>query len=130
MAGYLTLSTTELEAVADSLESLEVHHEVLRPLGSTASHGDGLSALEVGVGQSGLRLPLVGKGSQVGDDLGELVPQDVKGITDEDELRVVGDVARGAAQVDDAGGGRGNEAKSVDMLRWIGVGSQEAWEGG
>lgn len=49
-----TLGAAELELVTGHLDAVEVHHEVLRPLGSPLAHCDELSGLEVGVGEGGL----------------------------------------------------------------------------
>jgi hypothetical protein len=48
------LGATELELIADLLDTVEVEHEVLGPLSGPLADGDELSCLKVGVGQRGL----------------------------------------------------------------------------
>lgn len=43
------LGTTELKSVTDSLDVLEVHHQLLDPLGSTLANGDELGLFVVSV---------------------------------------------------------------------------------
>ena len=66
------LGSTGPQGTPHDLNVLEVHDQVLRPLGSPLSHGDGLGGLEMGEAQSGHILVLVGKLSEVADDLGKL----------------------------------------------------------
>lgn len=69
----------------------------------------------------GLTLPLERKGGEVRNDLGQLLGQQIHGLPHENQLGVVGHEAAGRAVVHDAGGGRGNDAKGVHVLkRWSG----------
>jgi hypothetical protein len=84
-------------------------------LTSLADSAD-LSRLKVRERQSWLRLPLKGKGLEVVQCLGNLGDQEIEGISHENQLRIVGDVAARCSIVDDASGCRGNFAEGMDVL--------------
>jgi hypothetical protein len=58
---------------------------------------------------------------KVGENLGQLGDEDVEGVSHEDELCVVGDVAACCAVVDDTGGSRGDLSKGMDVLFFISI---------
>ncbi len=57
----------------------------------------------------------LGEAGETLDDNGELREDDVARVAEEDQVGVVGDVARGGAEVDNASGGGGTLAKDVDV---------------
>lgn len=64
----------------------------------------------------GLTLPLQCKRGEVGDDLCQLLGQQVQGITHEDQLGIISDVTARGAVVNDAGRCRGRSAEGVNVL--------------
>lgn len=58
---------------------------------------------------------LLGERSEALDDDGELGEDDVARVAEEDEVGVVGHIARRGAEVDDAGSGGRFEAEDVDV---------------
>lgn len=87
----------------------------LDPKSAPLSDRRQLSGLEVGPSQGCEILVLLGKLAEPLDDDGELGEDYIAGVPQEDEVGVVGDVARRRAEVDDGCGGWAVESKDVDM---------------
>ena len=93
MGAGCALGAAEEELFLDVLNGFEVHQEILGPLGGSLANGDELGGLQVGVRKGGLVLPLQGKLGEVIDDLGKLGEKQVHGITHQDELCVISNIA-------------------------------------
>ena len=96
----------------DTLRGRAAHLDPER--GTLADRGE-LRGLEVGPSEGREVLVLLGKLAQSFNDDGEFREDDVAGVAEEDEVGVVGNVARSRSQVDNSGGGRGVEAKDVNV---------------
>lgn len=92
------LYTTEAKVVASTLEVAEIPEELLEPEGGTLAHSGQLSGLEVGEAEGGEVSVLLSKGSKARDDDGKLGEEEVKTVTEEDEVGVVGNEARGSSE--------------------------------
>ena len=92
------LDTAEAEVVARTLEVAEVPEELLDPEGGTLADSGELGGLEVGEAESGEVAILLGEGGQARDDDRELGDENVETVTEEDEVGVVGDEARGGTK--------------------------------
>lgn len=90
-----SLSTTELQGLADELYGLKIEKEVLRPLRRSLTYGDELSGLEMGVSKSRLGFPFQGKGGEVGNDFGELGDEEIQTIAHKDEFGIIRYIAAG-----------------------------------
>ena len=99
----------------DEVQLLYVAEQVLHPQSGTLAHGDQLSGLIVGVAQGGHILVGVGKLPQIGQHLQKLCPQVFQAVPIDHNVGVVGDVAGGSTQVDDAGGRGSHLAVGIDM---------------
>lgn len=85
------LSAAELKTLADGLDVLEVHYELLDPLAGALADGDELSGLVVGEAKGGGVLVLEGELLEVLDDLGQLGEDEIKSLLDKDQVGVIGD---------------------------------------
>ena len=110
-----TLDTTEAEVVTGTLEVAQIHQKILDPETSTLTNGDQLGGLTVGETKAGQVLVLLSELGQLVDDDSELGDEDVETVTEENQIGVIGTVARGGTPVDDTGGGGGNLTKGVDV---------------
>lgn len=110
-----TLDTTEAQVIASALQVTQIHQQILNPQAGTLANGNKLSGLAVGEAQAGQVLVLLGELGQLVDDDGQLGDEDVKTVTEKDQVGVVSAVARGSTPVDDTSGGRGDLAKGVDV---------------
>lgn len=125
------LDAAEAEVVARALEVAQVPEELLDPQGRALADSRQLRGLEVGEAERREVTVLLGKGREARDDDSELGDEDVEAVTEEDEVGVVGNVARGGAKaagsagalgtcvllylLDDTGSGGGDGAKGVDV---------------
>ena len=109
------LDAAEGELFYLALHPFEVEDEVLQIKGEALAHGSELGGLEVGEAQRGLSLPGVAEFGQLADEQKELAADDLQALTLLDELRVVGDVAAGGAQMDDGGGLGAELAQGPDV---------------
>ena len=110
-----TLDTTETQVVTGTLEVTQIHEQILDPETSTLANGNQLGGLAVGETQAGEVLVLLGELGQLVDDDGQLGDQDVETVAEQDQVGVVGTVARGGTPVDDTGSGGGNQAEGMDV---------------
>lgn len=94
------LDATEAEVVTSTLEVAQVPEKLLDPEGGTLADGRQLSGLEVGETKGREVLVLLGEGGETGNDDGELGEEDVETITEEDQVSVVSDKARGGTEAD------------------------------
>jgi hypothetical protein len=120
------LDAAEAEVVARALEVAQVPEELLEPESGTLADSGELGGLEVGEAEGGEVAVLLGELGEAVDDNRKLGDEDVETLTQEDEVGVVSDVARGGAEaavsfddqlssLDDAGGLGGDGAKGVDV---------------
>ncbi|MPM57020.1 hypothetical protein SDC9_103837 [bioreactor metagenome] len=94
--------------VQDEIQLLEVRQQILHPKRCPLAHRHQLRGLIVGVTQRGHGFVFFREPAQIPQDRAKLAPEVLQSVPVEDEVGVVGDVAAGSPQVDDAsGGGRG-----------------------
>ena len=105
----------ELHVLQHEVQLLQVGQQVLHPEGGPLAHRHQLGGLIVGVAQGGRGLVGVGELGEVGQHGDELAPEIPQALPVNDEVGVVGDVAAGGAQVNDAGGGGSRFAVGVHM---------------
>lgn len=133
-----TLDATETNVVACALDVAQVPEELLfggtgggkltiiriprhivatdlNPEGRTLADRGQLRRLEVSPPERREVLVRLGETGETLDDDGELREDDVACVAEEDQVGVVGDVARGGAEVDNTGGGGSTLAKDVDV---------------
>lgn len=94
------LDATETEVVTSALEVAQVPEKLLDPEGGTLADGRQLGGLEVGETKGREVLVLLGEGGETSNDDGELGEEDVETITEEDQVGVVSDKARGGTEAD------------------------------
>ncbi len=100
----------------DEVQLLQVGQEVLHPEGGPLAHRHQLGGLIVGVAQGGGGLVLVSaKAGEVGQHRQQLAPQILEALPVDDQVGVVGDIAAGGAQVNDARGGGSGLAVGIDV---------------
>jgi hypothetical protein len=109
-----SLDTAEAELMTNSLDGAEIHQQILEPDAGSLSDCGQLSGLQVGESETGLILPLHGKGGEFVNSSGHLSEKHVKTITHKNEVGIVGDVARGGTPVDDTSSGRSTKTVSVN----------------
>ena len=110
-----TLDTTEAQVITSALKVTQIHQQILDPKTSTLANGNQLSGLTVSETQSGQVLVLLSELGQLVDDNSQLGDQDVKTVTEQNQVSVIGTVARGSTPVDDTGSSGSNLAKGVDV---------------
>lgn len=110
-----TLDTTEAQVITGTLKVAQIHQQILDPETSTLTNGNQLSGLTVSETQSGQVLVLLSKLGQLVDDNSQLGDQNVEAVTEQDQVGVIGTVARGSTPVDDTGSSGSNLAKGVDV---------------
>ena len=97
------------------VQLLQIRQKVLHPQGGPLAHRHQLGGLIVGVAQGGGALVGVGELGEIGHHRQQLPPEVPQALPVKDEVRVVGDIAAGGPQVDDAGGGGGRLAVGVHV---------------
>lgn len=110
-----TLDTTETQVVAGPLKVSQIHQQVLKPQACSLSDGDELGGLSVGETKAGQILVLVGERGKLINHDGELGDQDIESVAEEDQIGIVGAVARSGTPVDDTGGSGGNLAERMNV---------------
>ncbi len=117
-AGFCTggaPAAQELHAADDEVQLFQIAHQVLHPQGCPLADGHQLGGLIVGIAQGGGCLILVCKGRQVGNHLQQLCTQIAKTVPVNNHVCIVGDVAAGGTQVDDAGSLGGHQTIGIHM---------------
>ena len=105
----------KFQAGEQGVQLLHVGEEVLHPQGGPLAHRHRLGGLIVGVAQGGDGGIAPGEGGQIRQHRQQLTPEIAQGVPVEDQVGVVGDVAAGGPQMEDAGGRRGRLAVGVDV---------------
>ena len=105
----------EFHAGHQCVQLLQVGEKVLHPQRGPLAHSDGLGGLIVGVAQGGCGGVLLGEGRQIGQHRQQLAPEIGQAVPVQDQIGVVGDVAAGSPQVDDARRSRCGLAVGVHM---------------
>ena len=105
----------ETHGIQHKIQLLQVQHQVLEPKGGTLAHGDQLGGLVMGVAQGGQVLVLPGEVRQVLHGVQQLAAEVTQAVPVEDQVGIVGDIAGGGAQMDDALRARGHQAVGVDV---------------
>ena len=96
------LSSERRRSISD-----EVEDQFLAPERRPLAHGHELGRLEVGISQAGKVLPPEGEAGEVVDHRNELIAEQVKSFSNQDEVGVIGHETTGRSQMDDrAGRGR------------------------
>ncbi len=108
-------ASQEFQVLQHKVQLLQVRQEILHPEGGPLAHRDQLGGLIVGVAQGrGVRV-LPGELREVPQQGQKALPEIPQALTVEDEVGVVGDIAAGGPQVDDARGGGRGRAVGVDV---------------
>jgi len=110
-----TLDTTETQVITGALEVAQIHQQILNPQTSTLTDSDELSGLTVGETQARQVLVLLGELRKLVDDDSQLGDQNIETITKQDQIRIIGTVARGSTPVNDTSRGGGNLAEGVNV---------------
>lgn len=110
-----TLDTTEAQVIAGTLKVAQIHQQILDPETSTLANGHQLGGLTVSEAQTREVLVLLSELGQLVDDNSQLGDEDVETVAEQDQIGVVGTVARGSTPVNDTSGGGGNQAKGMDV---------------
>ena len=110
-----TLDTTETQVITGALKVAQIHQQILNPQTSTLTNSDELSGLTVGETQTRQVLVLLGELRKLVNDDSQLGNQNIETITKQNQIRVIGTVARGSTPVNDTSGSRGNLAKGVNV---------------
>ena len=105
----------ELHGADDKVQLLQIGDKVLHPECRPLADRDQLGGLIVGVAQGWHGLVRFREYGKIGNHLQQFAPEILKAVPVEHHIRVVGDVAAGSAQVDDAGGGRRGLAVGIHM---------------
>ena len=87
----------------------------LQPKGCAFPHSRQLCRLEMGESQGGEITVLLSKGRESVDHNCEFFKYEIASLAQEDEICVVGHVARRSSQVNNCGGCRRDESESVDV---------------
>ena len=93
-----------LRAQSDSSRwwiSYQIEHEIVGPQAATFADGGWLGGLEMGEAEAGQGTMLGGKPSHRIDRRGETPCDQLEGVSNENDVGVVGDEAAGCAEVDD-----------------------------
>ena len=99
----------------DEIQLLQIRRQILQPEGGALSDGDRLGRLIMGVAEGGEGLVFVCEGGQIRHDAQQLPAEIPQGVPIEDQIRVIGHVAAGGPQMNDAGGFRRRQAVGVDV---------------
>lgn len=94
------LHATEAEVVAGTLEVAEVPEQLLEPEGRTLTNGGKLSRLEVGEAEGGEVGVFLSEDGKARDDSRQLGEEEVETVAEEDEVRVVSDIARSGTEAE------------------------------
>ena len=113
------LRAEQLQARQAELQLVDIHEQLVDPQRRALAHGCELGGLQMGVAEAGRVLPAVGKGREVPHDLHGLLHHELRGLAQDDEIRVVADVARRRAEVDDARRLRALQAVGVDVAHHV-----------
>ena len=101
------------------IQLLHVRQKVLHPEGGALAHGHRLRRLVVGIAQRGRGGVFLRKGRQIPQHRQQLRPQIGKAVPVQDQIGVVGHIAAGGAQMDDARRRRRGLAVGVHMRHHI-----------
>ena len=109
------LDPSHLEAFSLETESLEIEQEVLQPqAGSFADRGR-LGGLEMGHAEGRFVGPLLGKCGKGRHHRQNPCNHEIEGVAGDDEVRVVADVGRSRAEMEDRFGRRGEVGKGLEV---------------
>ena len=103
------------QAAQDKIQLLQVRQQVLEPQGGPLAHGHRLGGLIVGIAQGGGGGVFFRKGGEVLHHRQQLAPQIHQPVPVQDQVGVVGDIAAGGPQMDDARRQRRGLAVGIDM---------------
>ena len=101
------------------IQLLHVRQKVLHPEGGALAHGHRLRRLVVGIAQRGRGGVFLRKGRQIPQHRQQLRPQIDKAVPVQDQIGVVGHIAAGGAQMDDARRRRRRLTVGVHMRHYI-----------
>ena len=113
------LRAEQLQARQAELQLIDIHEQLVDPQRRALAHGRELGGLQMGVAKAGRVLPAVGKGGEVPHDLHGLLHHELRGLAQDDEVRVVADIARRRAEVDDARRLRALQAVGIDVAHHV-----------
>ena len=97
------------------VQLLQIKLQVLQPEGGALAHRHELGGLIMGVAQRGEGFIFLRKGGQIFHHVEKLAAEITQTVAVKDEVGVVGDIAGGGTQMDDALGGGGRQTISVDV---------------
>ena len=103
------------QVLGGALQRFEVHHQILQPQRAAFAHGGELGGLEVGVAQSRQRLLGLGEYREAIDRLGALQRKHAQTFAHQDQVGIVGDIARRGAEVNNRRRQRGNRAEGMHV---------------
>jgi len=110
-----TLDTSKTQIVSGTLEVSQIPEQLLDPESGTLTNGGQLCGLEMSPAKNGEVLVLNSKLGKSVDDIDKLGDQEVKTVSQEDKISIVGDKARGSTKVDNTGSGRSRLTVDVDV---------------
>ena len=103
----------------DKIQLDQIADEILHPQRCPLAHRDQLGGLIMGVAQRGRGLVRFRETGKVGDDLQQLSPEVFQAVPVENDVGVIGNIAAGSAQMDDAGGGGRSLAVGIHMSHHV-----------
>ena len=105
----------EFEVPQDKVQLLQVRQKILHPQRGPLAHRHQLGGLIVGVAQGGGGLVALCELGEVRHHRQQLAPEIPEPLPVNHQIRVVGDIAAGGSQVDNAGGGGSGLAIGIHM---------------
>ncbi|KAH3663372.1 hypothetical protein OGAPHI_005362 [Ogataea philodendri] len=110
-----SLDTTESQIVSGTLHVSEIPEQLLDPQGGSFSNSSELGRLEMGPSQDRQVFVLQGELGQSVDHVHQLWDQHVVGVSQENEIGIISDIARGGSQMDDSGSSRTGGPENMDV---------------
>ena len=113
------LAAKKLELGDCVIYFLQIKNKLIQPEACSLSDRRRLRRLEMCKAKRRLLLVLIRKICQSGNDIDQLLPDKKKGITHNDDIRIVSDIAAGCSQMDDALCLRAKKTVSINMTHDI-----------
>ena len=105
----------QLQVAQSKVQLFQVQHQVLEPEGGPLAHSGGLGRLEMGIGQGGQSLILLGKIRGGGNGVQKQLADAQQRVPLEDNIGIITHIAAGGPQVDDGPGLGAGQTVGIDM---------------